>query len=245
MKKNKKRINTSKVVIIFSLILIVVIVLYTSLNSGIFNSDNIEIEGNKYVESEYIITALEVNNNKNIFRYNIKDMEEILLNNKYIDKVEIKRLLPNTLKVSIIEKEIVANLYNEEIYCYIDKEGNFIDEIDENNKDNEVITVHIDYNKTDSQEIKFKNEENKKRLLYLLEYIKEEGIYKKIDNIDMTKPNSINMSTKEDINILLNSDEELKYNISRLAMILADLQNKKQKGGEIDLSTGKYALYRP
>ena len=235
MKKNKKRINTSKVVIIFSLILIVVIVLYTSLNSGIFNSDNIEIEGNKYVESEYIIKALEVNNNKNIFRYNIKDMEEILLNNKYIDKVEIKRLLPNTLKVSIIEKEIVANLYNEEIYCYIDKEGNFIDEIDENNKDNEVITVHIDYNKTDSQEIKFKNEENKKRLLYLLEYIKEEGIYKKIDN----------MSTKEDINILLNSDEELKYNISRLAMILADLQNKKQKGGEIDLSTGKYALYRP
>ena len=245
MKKNKKRINTSKVVIIFSLILIVVIVLYTSLNSGIFNSDNIEIEGNKYVESEYIIKALEVNNNKNIFRYNIKDMEEILLNNKYIDKVEIKRFLPNTLKVSIIEKEIVANLYNEEIYCYIDKEGNFIDEIDENNKDNEVITVHIDYNKTDSQEIKFKNEENKKRLLYLLEYIKEEGIYKKIDNIDMTKPNSINMSTKEDINILLNSDEELKYNISRLAMILADLQNKKQKGGEIDLSTGKYALYRP
>ena len=245
MKKNKKRINTSKVVIIFSLILIVVIVLYTSLNSGIFNSDNIEIEGNKYVESEYIIKALEVNNNKNIFRYNIKDMEEILLNNKYIDKVEIKRLLPNTLKVSIIEKEIVANLYNEEIYCYIDKEGNFIDEIDENNKDNEVITVHIDYNKTDSQEIKFKNEENKKRLLYLLEYIKEEGIYKKIDNIDMTKPNSINMSTKEDINILLNSDEELKYNISRLAMILDDLQNKKQKGGEIDLSTGKYALYRP
>lgn len=245
MKKNKKRINTSKVVIIFSLILIVVIVLYTSLNSGIFNSDNIEIEGNKYVESEYIIKALEVNNNKNIFRYNIKDMEEILLNNKYIDKVEIKRLLPNTLKVSIIEKEIVANLYNEEVYCYIDKEGNFIDEIDENNKDNEVITVHIDYNKTDSQEIKFKNEENKKRLLYLLEYIKEEGIYKKIDNIDMTKTNSINMSTKEDINILLNSDEELKYNISRLAMILADLQNKKQKGGEIDLSTGKYALYRP
>lgn len=245
MKKNKKRINTSKVVIIFSLILIVVIVLYTSLNSGIFNSDNIEIEGNKYVESEYIIKALEVNNNKNIFRYNIKDMEEILLNNKYIDKVEIKRLLPNTLKVSIIEKEIVANLYNEEIYFYIDKEGNFIDEIDENNKDNEVITVHIDYNKTDSQEIKFKNEENKKRLLYLLEYIKEEGIYKKIDNIDMTKPNSINMGTKEDINILLNSDEELKYNISRLAMILADLQNKKQKGGEIDLSTGKYALYRP
>ena len=160
-----------------------------------------------------------------------------------VEEVYKIKTSPNLIVIGQIDSGQIN--VNEEIYCYIDKEGNFIDEIDENNKDNEVITVHIDYNKTDSQEIKFKNEENKKRLLYLLEYIKEEGIYKKIDNIDMTKPNSINMSTKEDINILLNSDEELKYNISRLAMILADLQNKKQKGGEIDLSTGKYALYRP
>ena len=60
----------------------------------------------------------------------------------------------------------------------------------------------------------------------------------------MTKNDSINMNTRDDINILLNSDEQLKYNISRLAMILVYLQNKKQKGGEIDLSTGKNALYR-
>lgn len=245
MKKNKKKINTSKVVIVFSFLLIIVIVLYTGLNSGIFNSENIEIQGNKYVEDDYIIKNLHIKNDKNIFRYNIKDMEESLLNNKYIDKVEIKRSLPNTLKINIIEKEIIANLYNEKVYCYIDPKGNFIDKVNENNKNNEIITVYIDYNITDFQEIKFKNEENKKRLLYLLEYIKEEGIYKKINNINMTKNNSIDMRTNDDINILLENDEELKYNISRLSMILADLQNKKQKGGEIDLSTGKNALYRP
>lgn len=245
MKKNKKKINNSKVVIIFSLLLAIVIVLYTALNSGVFISENIEIDGNKYVESEYIIKALDINNSKNIFRYNIKDMEESLLRNKYIDEVEIKRSLPNTLKINIVEKEIVANLYNEEVYCYIDKEGNFIDKIDEDNKDNGVIIVNIDYNITDLQEIKFKNEEDRKRLLYLLDSIKEEGIYKKIDNIDMTKDDSININTNDDINILLNNDEEVKYNISRLAMILTDLQNKKEKGGEIDLSTGKNALYRP
>ena len=61
----------------------------------------------------------------------------------------------------------------------------------------------------------------------------------------MTKDDSININTNDDINILLNNDEEVKYNISRLAMILTDLQNKKEKGGEIDLSTGKNALYRP
>lgn len=244
MKKNRKSINTSKVVIIFSFLLIIVIVLYSALNSRLFNSENIEIEGNKYVEDDYIIKVLDIKNDKNIFRYNIRDMEESLLSNKYIDDIEIKRSLPNTLKINIVEKEIVANLYNEEYYCYIDKEGNFIDEIDENNKDNEIIIVNIDYNIDDVQEINFKNEEDIKRLVYLLEYIREEGIYKKINNIDMTKYNSINIITTDDIKVLLNNDEQLKYNISRLAMILADLQNRKQKGGEIDLSIGNNAIYR-
>lgn len=245
MKKNKKKINTSKVVIIFSFLLILVIILYTALNSRLFNSENVEIEGNKYVKDDYIIKALDIKNDKNIFRYNIKDMEANLLSNKYIDKVEINRVLPNTLKINITEKKIVANLYNEEVYCYIDKEGNFIDKIDEDNKDNDIVVVYIDYDITNLYDIKFKNEQNKKRLLYLLEYIIEEGIYIKIDNINMTKEGYINMRTKDEINILLNNDEDLKYNISRLSMILVDLQNKNQKGGEIDLSIGKNAIYRP
>lgn len=245
MKKYKKKINTTKLVIVFTLLLIIVIFLYIALNSKMFNSKNIEIEGNKYVDDNYIIKTLGITDNKNIFKYSIKDMEKILLSNKYIDSVKIKRSLPNTLEISIIEKEIAANLYNGNTYCYIDKEGNFIDKIDEDGKDNEVIIVYIDYNITDLQNIEFKNEENKKILLCLLESIKEERIYKKIDNIDLTKTDFINIKTKDDINILLNSGEEIKYNISRLAMILADLQNNNQKGGEIDLSTGKNALYRP
>jgi len=247
MKKNKKKIkkvNNSKVVIIFSFLLIIVILLYTVLNSQMLNSKNIEIKGNKYVKSEDIIKILDIKDDKNIFRYNINNMEKILLTNNYIDKVKIKRKLPNTLSINIIEKEIAANLYNGNIYCYIDKNGTFIDKFDKDNKDNNIIKVNINYNLINSQNIKFNNKENEKSLLYLLEYIKEESIYKKIKSIDMTNANTINIYTKDDINIFLNKDEELKYNISRVSTILSDLQNKNQNGGELDLSTGKYALYR-
>jgi len=248
MKKNKKKIkklNTSKLAIILILLLIIIIGLYTTLNSEILNSKNVEINGNNYVKNEDIIKDLDIKHDNNIFRYNIKSMEKILLSNKYIDKVKIKRILPNTININIVEKEIIAKLYNGQMYCYIDSNSNFIDKFDEDNNDSSIITVHVDYTLIDSQYIKFKNEENRKRLLYLLEYIKEESIYKKINNINMTKANVINMYTKDNTTILLDSDEDLKYNISRLAMILYDLQNKKQKGGEIDLSSGKYALYRP
>ena len=70
-------------------------------------------------------------------------------------------------------------MYNEEVYCYIDKEGNFIDKFEEDNSDSDIVVVYIDYDITNSFDIKFKNEQSKKRLLYLLEYIIEESIYKK------------------------------------------------------------------
>ena len=78
MKKNTKRpkkINNSKVVIIFSFSLSLIIVLYTILNSQLLNSENIEIKGNKYVDEEYIINSLDIKENKNIFRYNIKSIK--------------------------------------------------------------------------------------------------------------------------------------------------------------------------
>lgn len=245
MKKIKKRINTTNIVIIFSILLIIVIILYTCLNSNIFNTKNIVIEGNEYVDDNYIKTVLEFKDTKNIFRYNIGNMEKSLLNNKYIESVNIKRLFPDTIKVSIIEKEIYAVLHNNNNeYCYIDNKGNFIDKINIEDKDNDILVVDIDYDLNNLQEIKFKNDEDKKRLLYLLECIKEESIYKKIEKIYMLQFNSIKMYTKDDIKILLNNDESLKYNISKLSIILSDLQNKKKQGGEIDLTIEKYALYK-
>ena len=53
-RKIKKNINSSNIVIIFSILLIMVIILYTCLNSSMFNSKNIVIEGNKYVDENYI-----------------------------------------------------------------------------------------------------------------------------------------------------------------------------------------------
>lgn len=243
-RKIKKNINSSNIVIIFSILLIMVIILYTCLNSSMFNSKNIVIEGNKYVDENYIEKVLEFKNDKNIFRYNMNNMEKILLDNKYIESVNIKRLFPDTIKISIIEKEIYAVLHNNNEYCYIDNKGNFIDKINIYDKDNNIVVINIDYDLNNLQEIKFKNEEDRKRLLYLLECIKQESIYKKMKKIDMVQINSIKMYTKDDIKILLNNDESLKYNISKLSMILFDLQSKKQQGGEIDLTIEKYALYK-
>ena len=143
--KSKKKVNNGKLVILFSFLLIVVIAVYAILNIGIFNSKNTVIEGNNYVDKDYIVNLLEIKTDKNIFRYNINNMEKLLLNNRYIESVKIKRLLPNTIKISIVEKEIPAILYNNDnMYCYVDDEINFIDQTNIENKENNILLVNTD-----------------------------------------------------------------------------------------------------
>jgi len=46
-------------------------------------------------------------------------------------------------------------------------------------------------------------------------------------------------------NIILENNNKLKYNISKVSSILVDLQTRNNKGGNIDLTSDKYAIYTP
>lgn len=244
MKKYKKH-NASKLMILLSFMLMIIIFIYITLNSNLFNSTNVKIEGNKRVPKDEIIKVLDIKEDKNIFMYNAKEMEKSLMENKYIESVKVKRSIPNKLKILIIEKEIAATIKDEKNYCYIDTKGNLIQKIEKLDGNEENVVVEIKYKLNDDQSIDFENEETKKRLLYLLETMKKNNLYKKINKINLQKNDIINMYTKDDIKIIVPNDKKIEYNIAMISSILSDLQGKHVNGGMIDLISGSNPIYRP
>ena len=242
--KNKKT-NTSKLMILLSFLLMIIIFAYILLNSNMFNSSNIKIEGNSRVSNKEIEKILDIKEDKNIFMYNTKQMEEVLIKNKYIDSVDVKRSIPNKLQILIIEKEIAAILENEDNYSYIDKSGNLIQSFDKNYDIDKGVIVKIKYNLTEDKRVEFENEETKKRLLYLLECIKKENLYKKIKTVDFEKKNTINIYTSENIKFILPKDDKIDYNLSMMRVILSDLQGKNTKNGIVDFTLGNNPIYKP
>lgn len=228
-----------------SLLFMMIIGIYGFLNSSIFYIKDIEIQGNNKITQEDVKIALEIREDKNIFMYNINEMEEKIKENTYIEDVSIKKALPNNIKVNIKEKEIVGLLRDECKYSYIDKEGNIIDNLSKIDEKENKIIIDIDYKIDENNTLEFKNEEVKKGLLYLLECINDNNLQKKINNINYQNDDIINMYTKDGVEIILDNNKELKYNVSRSSAILVDLQGKNDKGGVVDLTYGEYAVYRP
>lgn len=239
----RKKKNTGNIMIILTLLLMITIGMYTLLNSELFETKNIEIVGNTVISDDEIIKKLDIKVDKNIFMYNTNKMINKLNDNPYIEDVKIKRNFPSGLKITIKEKEIYAVLRDGKDYCYIDNQANFIEQIKDIEKDN-IVKVDVAYIIEDNN-IKFKDKEEKDTLIKLLDAIKECNLSKKINEINFEKSDIINIYTNDNIQIKLNKDNNIKYNISRSSAIMADLQKKSNNKGIVDLTYQNYAIYTP
>ena len=123
-KKNSyKKKNKKKLIAISTIIMLILGITIFTLTTPVFNITNIEIEGNKKVETETILSLSNIKKGENLFRINKSKVIAAMKEDKYIDSVKITRKVPNTIKI-IVQERIVKyqiNLINS--YAYIDQNG--------------------------------------------------------------------------------------------------------------------------
>ena len=212
------------------------------LKSDFFYLKEVVINNNKYLSKNEVENLLNLEMDKNIFFYNLKNLENKVKANSYIQNCKIKRKLPDKLIVNIKEKNIIGPLYNGKSYCYMDDKGNFIDEI-KTTKDDEIV-IYVDYNLS-NKSIKFKKESDKKKLITLCTKLKEENILMQIKNIDFKNKSVINLKGETGLVVCLKKDNNIEKNVIKLRNVLIDLKNRKEVYGKVDLTYNDYILYSP
>ena len=113
------------------IILFVFLTTYTPKSNFIFNSNlyikKIDIENNSALKTDAIKSKLNFLYRENLFFLNIKDIEENLKNETLIESFSIKKIYPNTLKLTIFEKKPIAVLQNKKKKFFVSDKGDLID----------------------------------------------------------------------------------------------------------------------
>ena len=94
---------------------------------SIFALKKITIENNSLLKKNDIKKSLEPIYDKNLLQLNNKEIKKILLQNSLIDSFKIKKKYPNTLKIEISEKKIIAILFDKKQKFYISEKIELID----------------------------------------------------------------------------------------------------------------------
>lgn len=244
--KNKENSINNIIFKIMIVIFIIIIAIAFIFVSGIFNISEIIVEGNERVSKDQIISFCKIEKGINLFSVSKKDIISNIKENSYIDTVNIKRLLPNKIKIIISERKVKYALEVENRYIYINEQG-YVLEIS-NEKPNVSI---IDGFSTDLKNINVNDRLNEEDLQKL-------KMITKIMNValsnDMEKLiTKIYVSNKDKYSIYLDSENKIAHIgngtdlNTRFLYIKAILKEQSGKKGEIfadgDLNS-EYVYFR-
>lgn len=86
-----------------------------------FNLKEIIIENNLLIKDEEIKKLLVSIYNRNLIFLDYKEIENLLMQNTFIESYRIKKKYPSTLQIKIFEKEPIAILFNKKKKFYLSK----------------------------------------------------------------------------------------------------------------------------
>lgn len=120
--KAEEKFSNKLVKIMISLVLVILAIVFVFV-SGAFDIAKIVVEGNNKISDNQIISFSGIEKGTNLFAISKNDISSKLQENPYVDHVQIKRVLPNTVKLIIQERvpEYALQLANS--YIYISRQG--------------------------------------------------------------------------------------------------------------------------
>lgn len=119
----KKRQAVFRLVKWTSLVLIIIGAIIFTIMSPIFNVKNIKVEGNSYLSEEQVISLSRIEIENNMFKYNKKEIIKNIKENAYIENVEVKRSIPDTIEIKITERKTSFMIQFANAYAYINNQG--------------------------------------------------------------------------------------------------------------------------
>ena len=241
--KNKKiGKRQKKQLAIVTLVLMIVSIVSVILLTPGFNIKEIKVTGNTVIKTEEIVAKSGIKKGVNIFDFNVGEAKDNILAMGYISEVKIKRRLPSTVEIMVVEEVGVCYIKAEKGYVIITADGRCIDDGSKNNdKDaHEIPKIPL---VTGLDEVKYKvgktiTSENSAQLEALFKCLHELSKSGHIFNtleIDMSNLNKIRfLYLTRDLEVILGDSEKIDYKIEIFEEILSGIgQNLK---GTINLS---------
>ncbi len=238
-RRRKKRIRyvgrrlSIRYVLIF---LMLILTVFFFLHSPYYNVDFVAVNGNSTLSKPRVRAQSGIVKGTNIFRINTNAVEDKLLLNPFVASVEVKRDLPDTITLSVVEYEPVAVLpYNGGFMEVSDNRRCLVSNSQVTNLNLPVVSgLGIKKSTPPGSEV-----ENKKlpTALKILQLANKKGIVAEVDVYDLS---NIYLFTFSKTEILLGNEGQLEEKIG----LALDIASKVPKANYIDVRFPKSPVYK-
>ena len=196
----------------------------------LFKVSTIQVRNNTYYSSEELISRSGIDKGDKLFGINVTDTEKMLEDRfPYLQSVNIKRRLPATIVIDVVEESPMGAAYSDEGYAIISKSGKVLEsKLNEAPADIPVLLGLEDEKFSVGSYIYSKNTDEKRQLnekLQMIQHIVEEADAQQLNPltyIHITDINEIKVLYDRRILIDLGGEIDLNKKITFVQRVLAD-----------------------
>lgn len=248
-KSNQKQFTRKqkKQLTLLTFVVLVACVAAIMLLTPTFDIKEIRVSGNSVLKQEDIIRNAGILKDENIFSVNLGEIEDNIMSMGYIESVKVKRRLPSTVEIAVVEEVGVAYLKAEEGYVIISADGRCIDITDGIGKNQDSIKAPSLPLVKGLKEVKYKvgktiksdNEEQLEALFVCLrEFLKQNYVFN-MREIDMSDTQQIKFYYKgKDLCVNVGTKDKMGYKMECFGPILEQIGENPT--GYIDLERLTY-----
>src|SRR5690554_5904576 len=125
-RRNGKRRRSFKIPTPFIYALLITVAFYFFIHSPVFNIKHINVTGNNMLATEKILSLSQVNIGQNIMKIEKEEIIKMIAVHPFVKEVQIKRHLPYTLEIQVLERQPVGLLVSQDGFIQVSDEGYFL-----------------------------------------------------------------------------------------------------------------------
>lgn len=210
--------------------------IYYLLQSDLMNLKKIVLEGNVQVQKDEIINISNLVINRNVFKYNLKEIEKNIVSHPYIKEARAQRKLPSTIILQVKEREEYAIIPYMGSYIYIDDENIVLKASDSYIANDNILITGVEFKSFKiGEKIEATNSDDLNLVMDLLKAANMTSIYEMISEINISEKSNMRLITFDGVEVLLGEGENPAYLMVALDEILVNLYTKDIRNVVIDM----------
>lgn len=221
---------------IFIILCLVAALTGCTMFSFFFNITDIVVEGNETIDANIIKLQSKLVTGENIFKTNTAKAKEYILKNPMIDTVNISRIFPGTVRITVSECKKIAYVKFASNALAIDKNGKILEVMPLSQASDFPVFSGVTLSDTTPGGIiaSHDNQEGINTIVELITYLSKTELTGEISSINIDKYNNVTMILKNEMTVILGKGN-LEYKVAYLEVAYpTDLSQKS--GGKFDLS---------
>jgi cell division protein FtsQ len=227
-------------VFVFTIIITILLFLFLKearlvlASSPQFIIQDVVIENTNLISKDMVMDMLKLDLGKGLFGISTRNITQTLKKDPDIDSVVVEKILPGTLKIKINERLPYVKINNLDKSYFIDNTGVVLLRTRDQILSQVPVIAGLSINDLTPGSVS--GDENLHKVLNILHLIEkaELGKFVEITGIDINSETTITFHTRERITIKLKK-EDINERLSKLILILTDIQKKNKLVKLIDL----------